>query len=524
MLNTFDGDTRVRMEQAIDEVGQGLGDQGDQFRAALVELAPFLNAARRLTHETAIRRTQTKRLVHNLTLMMGELGRRDDDLHKIVVGGAHTFSELAAQDASLADVLAQFPPTLQQLLPTFATLRKTADELDPAFDALQPAARSLPGALANLRDFSLEARPSLAALRRPVPELTDLVDALRPTADGLDRAFTRLQPQAPRLDSITAKVVPCEYAVQKFFANTISLMKFADARGLVPRGQTVDGNSLFQREGKSCAPGGAAQVSRAQRFNALKLGLFLLVCFLVAQYYFSVAGTSLIPKSDPYHVQAVIPTGVSLATAGRRERGGRRHRPGPQARPARQRDGPRHRARRRPRPRLSRRPRADPGEERRRRELRRALARARRRPAPCPAAACSRSSTPARRPRSTSCSRSSTTRASATSSGSSTARGTALRKGGGDLNRTVEALSSLSIEGSPASKVLGKEREHVARLVDSFGRVTGALGARGDSIRLLTRQAKATAEAVADRDTQLRATLDQLPALPAPGARPRATA
>jgi phospholipid/cholesterol/gamma-HCH transport system substrate-binding protein len=90
--------------------------------------------------------------------------------------------------------------------------------------------------------------------------------------------------------------------------------------------------------------------------------------------------------------------------------------------------------------------------------------------------------------------------------------GTALRKGGGDLNRTVEALSSLSIEGSPAAKVLGKEREHVARLVDSFGRVTGALGARGDSIRLLTRQAKATAEAVADRDEQLRATLDRLPA------------
>jgi phospholipid/cholesterol/gamma-HCH transport system substrate-binding protein len=256
VLNTFDSTTRVRMEQTIDEVGRGLGDRGDDFRAALVELAPFLNAARRLTHETAIRRTQTKRLVHNLTLMMGELGRRDDDLHKLVVGGAHTFSELAAQDAALSDVIAQFPPTLQQLLPTFATLRKTADELDPALDALQPAARSLPGALANLRDFSLEANPSLAALRRPVPDLTRLVHQLRPTAEGLDRAFTRLQPQAPRLDRITAKVVPCEYAVSKFFHNTLSLMKFADARGLVPRGQTVDGNSLFQRQAKSCAPGG----------------------------------------------------------------------------------------------------------------------------------------------------------------------------------------------------------------------------------------------------------------------------
>ncbi len=256
VLNTFNGETRVRMEQAIDEVGRGLGDQGPQFRAALVELAPFLNAAHRLTNEMATRKVQTKRLVHNLTVMMGELGRRDDDLRKLVAGGAHTFSELSEQDASLQAVLAEFPPTLQQLLPTFATLRKTADELDPALDALQPAAESLPEGLANLRDFSLEARPSLAALRRPLPELTDLVEALRPTARRLDGAFTRLQPQAPRLDAITAKVVPCEYAIQKFFSNTASLMKFADARGLIPRGQTVDGNSIFQRQAKSCAPGG----------------------------------------------------------------------------------------------------------------------------------------------------------------------------------------------------------------------------------------------------------------------------
>jgi hypothetical protein len=56
---------------------------------------------------------------------------------------------------------------------------------------------------------------------------------------------------------ITQKVVPCEYAIQKFFHNTASLMKFADARGLIPRGQTVDGNNIFQRKAKSCAPGEA---------------------------------------------------------------------------------------------------------------------------------------------------------------------------------------------------------------------------------------------------------------------------
>jgi hypothetical protein len=82
------------------------------------------------------------------------------------------------------------------------------------------------------------------------------VHQLRPTASGLDAAFAALSDTPPQLDRITKAVVPCEYAVQKFFNNTLSLMKFSDGRGLIPRGQTVDGMSGNQRAGKSCAPGG----------------------------------------------------------------------------------------------------------------------------------------------------------------------------------------------------------------------------------------------------------------------------
>lgn len=255
VLQALNGNTLVRLEQAIDNIGRGLPDRGDNFRAALVELAPFLRAAQRLTRETAVRRGHTRRLVHNFRLMMDELGRRDRQLRQLVRGGSQSLSALARAQQPLARTLAELPPTLRQLRPSFAALRAAADELDPALVELQSSARALPSGLAALRDFSTAANPALRALRRPLPELTALVTALRPTAAGLDVAFRSLSPQAPRLDKITAAIVPCEYAVSKFFHNTASLMKFYDSRGQMVRGQTVDGSSINQRAGKSCASG-----------------------------------------------------------------------------------------------------------------------------------------------------------------------------------------------------------------------------------------------------------------------------
>jgi hypothetical protein len=58
-------------------------------------------------------------------------------------------------------------------------------------------------------------------------------------------------------------VVPCELAVQKFFAWTMSVAKFSDATsGNFPRGQQVYGTSSLGipdpglKSGASCAAGG----------------------------------------------------------------------------------------------------------------------------------------------------------------------------------------------------------------------------------------------------------------------------
>lgn len=264
VLNIFDADTRPRVKQAIDELGRGLGDHGDQLRATLVELTPFLRDAQGLTSELAIRRGHTRRLIHNLRVMIHELGSREHQLGQLVAGGATSLSELGRADAPLGATIAQLPPTLRRLQTSFAAVRAATGELDPALDALRPSADALPSGLAALRRLTLDAHPAVTALRRPVARLAPFVANLRPTAVDLDRAFADLVPQAPRLDRITAKVVPCELPLQKFFQNTISVTKFHTGRVAFPRGQLVGGLSLFggqlndpaQQASPSCAAGG----------------------------------------------------------------------------------------------------------------------------------------------------------------------------------------------------------------------------------------------------------------------------
>jgi ABC-type transporter Mla subunit MlaD len=261
VLDVFNANTRDEVKASIDALGQGLGPQGNNFKQALVELAPFLAAAKRVTYETSIRQTETARLIHNFGLVTAELGNRDVQVRGLVANGASTLSELGASEGSVQDVIDQLPPTMSQLESTFTTVRSTANHLDPAFDALQSVATALPGGLRGLTRFGIAAEPALAKLDRPLPRLNQLMQALRPTAADLRSSFDALAPVPAQLGTITQLIEPCEAALAEFFQNTISLGKFSDDLSVILRGETVAGlNSTGaindQTAAQSCAPGG----------------------------------------------------------------------------------------------------------------------------------------------------------------------------------------------------------------------------------------------------------------------------
>jgi virulence factor Mce-like protein len=117
ILDVFNASVRPRVEAAIDQSGIGLGDHGAQLREALVQLAPFLRSARRLSSEIATRQHETQMLVHNLNLMSAELAKRADQLNGLVVDAGSTFSAVGSAAGPLASTISELPSTLQQLVP-----------------------------------------------------------------------------------------------------------------------------------------------------------------------------------------------------------------------------------------------------------------------------------------------------------------------------------------------------------------------------------------------------------------------
>jgi virulence factor Mce-like protein len=246
VIDIFDASVRPRVTATVNALGQGLGDHGAQLRQALVELAPFLGVAQRFARETAIRRLETRRLVHNFALLSGELANRTNELHGLIRDGATTMERLASVERPLGAFIDQLPPTLRELPPAFAAVNATAAQLDPAARSLLPVADALAPALAALEQLSPTAQRALAALDRTFPGLTRLVRATEPLSTRLGRSFSLLRPQVPRLDNATAALLPCETALQKFFQWTLSVSKMSGLHGDMQRGLGLIGPQTFE--------------------------------------------------------------------------------------------------------------------------------------------------------------------------------------------------------------------------------------------------------------------------------------
>jgi virulence factor Mce-like protein len=261
VLDIFNSDTRMRMKEAIDQLGRGLSDRGAQLRAAFAAIAPFLHDAELLTREFARRRGLTSSLVHEFRTIVDELGARDRELTQLVSAGDATLSQLGNRAPAVEDLIAQLAPSFAQLRSSLGRLEGTLAAVDPALTALQPVAGALPAGMQALRRFSTDAQPALRALEPPVGSLSTLSGELRPAAASLSNAFAQLEPQAPAYDRITTKLLSCAPTLDKFFAWTQSVLKFGDANGTYPRGNGVQSASTYvpsQRDPVLTPHGGCA--------------------------------------------------------------------------------------------------------------------------------------------------------------------------------------------------------------------------------------------------------------------------
>jgi virulence factor Mce-like protein len=247
VLDTFDEDTRTHLNTLLHELATGLAGNGQDLKAAFAEVAPFLHAAQDVTTVMADRQTELKRVITNFGNVADLLAERDAQLNTLITAGNSTLTSLSSASSPLSETVRQFPPTMTALRDSFTSLRAAEDEMDPALRQLVPAAHELDNGLNGLKQFSDDATPALRDLQPAFNQLQPLSQELKPTTDSLESAFTQLRPQAPRFDGITQTAMPClDTSLSKFFQDTLSVLKFSDAYGAIPRGALTQGSTGFE--------------------------------------------------------------------------------------------------------------------------------------------------------------------------------------------------------------------------------------------------------------------------------------
>jgi len=261
VFDTFKSDERKAFNVLLDQLGNGAADRGEALRAAFVQLVPFLEGAGKLTQQIALRRTATKRLIHNTSILTDELGNRETALRRLVKSGAATLGTLQQGSSDLDQTLKELGPTFTELRSSLASVRGVLGDVDTGLRSLNPVADELPGGLTALRKLNRDLVPTLRSLRTGVPPMTEFVVSLTKVFRNLTGASQALRPQVPVVNKVTRDLVTCERGVIGFMHWNASLTKFGDYIAPVPRGNlaigvpSISSRSPLREPHKGCTPG-----------------------------------------------------------------------------------------------------------------------------------------------------------------------------------------------------------------------------------------------------------------------------
>jgi phospholipid/cholesterol/gamma-HCH transport system substrate-binding protein len=197
ILASVDADTRDYLTILLSAGGEGLRGDGRALARAIRRFEPTARYGSKVFGALETRKHNIKRVVHNLSLLMGELGARDDQVAEFVENSNAVFATLAGQDANLRSSLSKLPTALQATQSGLGKAHALADELGPTLQALRPGARALGPTLRSVRPFVKgttpvihdEIRPFVRASRPTVTQLKPTLKDLATATPDLTRTF-----------------------------------------------------------------------------------------------------------------------------------------------------------------------------------------------------------------------------------------------------------------------------------------------------------------------------------------------
>ena len=193
ILASLDADTRDYLTILVGAGAEGLRDNGPELARAIRRFEPTARYGSKVFGALEKRKRNIKRVIHNLSLIMEELGAKDDQVAEFVENSNAVFTTLARQDANLRSTLTELPSALDETQRGLGKAKLLADELGPTLQELRPAARALAPTLRALRPFVRETTPIIRDEIRP------FVRASRPTVKELRPAMRDLAAATPDL-------------------------------------------------------------------------------------------------------------------------------------------------------------------------------------------------------------------------------------------------------------------------------------------------------------------------------------
>jgi phospholipid/cholesterol/gamma-HCH transport system substrate-binding protein len=186
ILSSLDRDTRDYLRLLVAGAGEGFKNNGPNTAATLKRFAPLNRDIAKLTGELSKRRKNVARLIHNLQLLVNEVGTKDKQLAELVVSQNAVFQAFANQDRNLRKTFQLLPGTLEATSDALKVSDELSKKLEPTLRELRPGARALGPSQVATQAFAKATTPVLKNQLRPfVPQARPTVDALRPALRDL---------------------------------------------------------------------------------------------------------------------------------------------------------------------------------------------------------------------------------------------------------------------------------------------------------------------------------------------------
>jgi phospholipid/cholesterol/gamma-HCH transport system substrate-binding protein len=180
ILAALDADTRTYLRMLLGDAADGLRGTERDLANTLRRVEPTARDLRRVNVALAERRRNLARTIHSFSLLVGELGARDDQLATFVDSSNAVLAALARQDASLRATLRGLPGALAETRRALGKAQALGAELGPTLQSLRPGARALGPSLRATRPFLERTRPVIRDEIRPFVRVTlDLTRSLR---------------------------------------------------------------------------------------------------------------------------------------------------------------------------------------------------------------------------------------------------------------------------------------------------------------------------------------------------------